>query len=275
MCNNCSNNPMIKDDIPIFSPDLLNKSEFMPSNNYKKLQEWEEKGFWWFFVRRKIIKHLFKKYISNAKNCCEVGCGGGYILQGIKNENPILKCYGTEVHLQGLKIAQKRLPGSTFFQSDLLNFPYVNKFDAIGAFDVLEHIEDDDLALKNIFNALKDKGGLILTVPQHNWLWTEKDKYSGHKRRYNKKKLVAKLEKNGFKIIRTTSYTSLLLPIMLFSRLKDKNNKNIENEIIREFEISNFTNRILSTISNIEYLLIKVGINFPVGGSLFIICQKK
>ena len=274
-CAKCGYTAKIFKKIPIYAPDFLTNSDYMPSSYYDKLKEWEDSGFWWFKSRRDLICFLFSKYFSNSNSFCEVGCGGGYVLSGIQKNNPNLKCFGTEVHIKGLQIAKDRLPDASFFQADILNFPYIEEFDGIGAFDVLEHIEDDFTALKNIYLALKPGGRFILSVPQHQWLWTEKDSYSGHKQRYNKNALVGELNKVGFEVVRVTSFTSLLLPLLCLSRLKDKKSIIIEENIKREFNISSMANKILTFISSIENILIKLGLNFYSGGSLFIVCKKK
>ena len=63
----------------------------------------------------------------------------------------------------------------------------------IGAFDVLEHIADDELVLSQMHQAVRKGGGIILTVPQHSFLWSEIDEYSRHVRRYSVSELKLKL----------------------------------------------------------------------------------
>jgi glycosyltransferase involved in cell wall biosynthesis len=73
--------------------------------------------------------------------------------------------------------------------------------DSVICFNVLEHIEKDERALKNIFNLLEPKGRLLLFVPSHRWLYGSLDQHLGHHRRYGKKELKEKLEKIGFQVI--------------------------------------------------------------------------
>jgi glycosyltransferase involved in cell wall biosynthesis len=68
-------------------------------------------------------------------------------------------------------------------------------------FNVLEHIEQDETALKKIFDLLESGGRLHLLVPAHPWLYGSLDKHLGHRRRYGKKELNRKLETTGFKVI--------------------------------------------------------------------------
>lgn len=72
-------------------------------------------------------------------------------------------------------------------------------FDSVVCINVLEHIQDDDKALNNIYSLLKNEGYLILLVPAHKFLFGEIDKSIGHFRRYNKKSLITILKNKGFK----------------------------------------------------------------------------
>jgi predicted SAM-dependent methyltransferase len=65
----------------------------------------------------------------------------------------------------------------------------------------LEHIEQDETALRKIFDLLEPGGRLLLLVPSHPWLYGSLDRHLGHRRRYGKKELRNKLEAMGFKVI--------------------------------------------------------------------------
>ncbi len=73
--------------------------------------------------------------------------------------------------------------------------------DSVVCFNVLEHIEQDEKALKNIFNFLEPRGRLLLLVPSHPWLYGSLDQHLGHHRRYGMKELKNKLETAGFRVI--------------------------------------------------------------------------
>jgi SAM-dependent methyltransferase len=147
----------------------------------------------------------------------------------------------------------------------------VELYDVIGAFDVLEHIQEDQLVLNNLFKATKSNGHLIITVPQHPSLWSSLDERSFHCRRYTRAKLIEKLNISGFEILYTTSFVFLLLPFMYISRKLYQNHK---TDIISEFKISPTTNSILNLVMNLEILLLKLGIDLPFGGSLLVLAKK-
>jgi SAM-dependent methyltransferase len=156
---------------------------------------------------------------------------------------------------------------------DARQIPFEAEFDVIGAFDVLEHIKEDELALSQVFRATKPGGGIVLTVPQHPWLWSTLDDFGCHKRRYSRSELVGKVGRAGFSVLRVTSYVSLLLPLLLLSRLGQRQPKD-NCDVMGEFEISTFVNLSLEKVLNLERALVKLGLSFPAGGSLLVIAQR-
>ena len=166
----------------------------------------------------------------------------------------------------------QKVESADIFQMDARHIPFREEFDVIGAFDVIEHVEEDEEVLSQIYNACKPGGGVIITVPQHPWLWSEGDVFSRHKRRYTKKELVGKIQRAGFEIVDTTSFVSLLLPLMLLSRLKNVSKKDFDP--MREFSIPHFLNRVLEKVMDFERILIKAGLRFPAGGSLLCVGKK-
>jgi SAM-dependent methyltransferase len=143
----------------------------------------------------------------------------------------------------------------------------------IGAFDVLEHIAEDRQALAQIYHATKPGGGIVLTVPQHPALWGDIDDYCCHQRRYTRKELLEKVERAGFSVLKTTSFVSFLLPVMLLSRLKQRLVKKSVDPI-SELRLGPMLNNMLERSMKIERAFIKRGVSFPAGGSLLLVARK-
>lgn len=122
---------------------------------------------WWFRARNRMLLWILREKMPNFKTFLEVGCGTGYVLEGVSRSFPEATLFGSEFYEQGIEHAKHRVPSATFSQLDILKMDDLAVYDVIGAFDVVEHIEDDRSALKNIERALKPGGFLLLTVPQH------------------------------------------------------------------------------------------------------------
>jgi len=271
-CPSCQWEPVKIDGLISFAPNLAKFNDGFELTFFSNLVNLEAGNFW-FRSRNKLIIWTLKNYFSKINSFFEIGCGTAFVLSAIEKKIPDSYIYGSEIFTKGLEYASSRLSRAELFQMDACEIPFENEFDVIGAFDVLEHIKEDVLALKQIYNSLKTGGGLILTVPQHPWLWSFGDEYAHHFRRYQAKELITKAEKAGFKVVRTTSFVSLILPLMILSRLSQPKNKT-NFDPFAEFKINKSLNFILEKILNFERLLIKYNINFPMGGSLLMIAKK-
>jgi SAM-dependent methyltransferase len=144
-------------------------------------------------------------------------------------------------------------------------------YDCIGSFDVIEHIESDELVLSNFHKALRSGGLLALTVPQHTWLWSAADAYAHHVRRYKRSDLLRKVRSAGFRIEYSTSFVSLLLPVMALQRVSSRKKQYDPDS---EFKISPLLNFLLYQVMQIELVLLRLGLRFPAGGSLLLLARK-
>ncbi|MEA5616574.1 class I SAM-dependent methyltransferase [Cronbergia sp. UHCC 0137] len=255
-----------------FAPELAFTNDGFNVSAFAKLAELEAKNFW-FCSRNRLIIWALKNYFTQMYQCLEIGCGTGFVLSEIEQTFPQLTLYGSEAFITGLDFARKRLSRSELFQMDARKIPFEDEFDLICAFDVLEHIKEDEIVLKSMYRATNKYGGILLTVPQHPWLWSQADAYARHVRRYSKEDLKNKVEDAGFRIVKMTSFVSLLLPLMLLSRLRQR--KPTSNyDPLSEFRISGILNVVLEKILNLELMMIKSGISFSYGGSLLLVAKK-
>lgn len=231
-----------------------------------------ERLSWWFRSRNRLIAHTVRQYFSSAVNVLEVGCGTGFALRALKDALPTANLVGTELFDEGLQVARERWPGVTFTQADARAMPFSSEFDLVAAFDVIEHIDDDIGALREVFRILKDGGGLIVTVPQHQWLWSAADDHAHHQRRYSRGQLVARLTEAGFVVQRMTSFVTILLPLMVFSRLCNRGAT--RHDPWAEFRIPRRLDRAFEVITTLERTVIAAGVSLPAGGSLLAVARK-
>jgi SAM-dependent methyltransferase len=150
--------------------------------------------------------------------------------------------------------------------------PYEREFDVVGAFDVLEHIDQDREVLAGIRKALRPGGALLITVPQHPWLWSPADDYAHHVRRYTRGELRGKLRDAGFEVARLTSFVTILLPAMLASRVLRRGRPQ-EYDPVAEHEQAARLRRPLEATLRAERALIGHGVSLPAGGSLLAVAH--
>lgn len=233
-----------------------------------------EAGHFWFRGRNRIIVWAIESYFPELRYFLEIGCGTGFVLTSIAKAFPHAKLYGSEYFEQGLAYAQKRIPCAKFMQMDARQIGFESEFEAIGIFDVLEHIAEDTDVLRQIHKALNPSGYLFVTVPQHRWLWSDFDEQSYHVRRYTATELVRKVTEAGFEIVRSTSFVSTLLPAMYLSRLLRQKQSAKEIDAMSGLRINPVLNFIFEKILALEHGLIRLGISFPIGGSRLLVARK-
>lgn len=232
-----------------------------------------ESGNFWFEGRNRLITRTLHKYAPKMTSFLEIGCGTGFVLSAVQRAFPQTQIYGAEYFAQGLSLAQQRTPDATFFQLDARDMPFDAEFDTIGLFDVLEHIKEDQETLTEVARALRVGGILILTVPQHQFLWSVADEYKHHERRYSRDELLQKVKTAGLDVLDTTSFVSLLLPIMLLSRLK-QNRADERPDRMTEFQINPALNSLFNQVMRFEAALIQRGLRLRLGGSRLLVARK-
>jgi SAM-dependent methyltransferase len=264
--------PAFHDGFACFAPQLAESNEGLPEGMHHYLEPRQERNFW-FRGRRRIIQSLASRYCAGAQSFLEVGAGSGFVLAGLREVLPEAKLVASEIYLHGLPYAARRVaPPVEFIQADCLALPYESEFDAAGAFDVLEHIERDVDALNEIRRVLKPNGVLLLTVPQHPWLWSRADEMSRHQRRYRRSDLIARLHGAGYEILCDTSFMFFLLPAMLAERLRSARREDYNRDV--EFILPRPVDWAFDRILGIERLAIDLGIRFPVGGSRAVVARR-
>ena len=154
----------------------------------------------------------------------------------------------------------------------ITNFPN-NKFDIIICSDVLEHIENQEMAILEWKRILKKGGKVICFVPAFNFLWSKHDIENMHYRRYSKNKLCLLFEKNGYTILRSSYWNFLsFFPALIVRLFLYSPNKKVPGDQL--YSVNNFLNSIIFNLLKAENGIILKGIDFPFGVSIFVIAKR-
>lgn len=272
-CPRCEVAPESVDGFLLFSRELAESEGNIDPVHFEKVAEVEPKNFW-YRSRNRLILWALEKYFPRIESFFEIGCGSGYVLSGVGSSMPHLSLYGSDLSVAGLNFAKERVEKATLLQMDARNIPFTNEFDVIGAFDVLEHIEDDEQVLAQMFSAVRTGGGIVITVPQHKFLWGPMDEYSCHVRRYAADDLKRAVSNVGFRVIRCTSFVSALLPMMILSRLLFRGKIDEKGDLPPGLKIGRPLNYIFEKIMSVEAKAVDMGVDMPAGGSLLLVASK-
>jgi SAM-dependent methyltransferase len=159
-----------------------------------------DQTYWWSIARKDLIWRLMRKFTKKlpSQKVLEIGVGSGQTLKFLEDKE--FKTYGVDISKEAIGAARAVRAGILKIAS-AENLPYPeNFFDFTLALDVLEHLNGEDHALKELFRVGKKRGYCFVIVPAYNFLWSTRDEKLNHKRRYDKKILQKKMEKAGFKI---------------------------------------------------------------------------
>jgi len=239
--------------------------------DFEKVYHQIEKRHFWFVARRNYILKTLGKVDRNSK-ILDIGCSSGILLEelsqiGFKLEN----LYGIDISENAINNCKNAGFKNTFIM-DAQSIDLNQKFDIIIASDCLEHLEDDEKALRNWNNLLKPNGLAYIFVPAFMSLWSEHDEANMHFRRYGRNELSDKLKNNGFEIIKASFWNFLLFMPIYIVRLisKIKPSKNSKTGDLNKLPLFN---KFLLSLLNFENRF-HTHINFPFGVSSYVFAKK-
>ncbi len=152
------------------------------------------------------IAYFVGRYIMDSSLVIDFGSGQGDNIQLLNQHFPNNLYYGLEYAQSGVNIAQNKIPNAKFFQADLIkNTPIITellgKGDICICSEVLEHVDNPEIMVKNFHQYMQHGAKIIVTVP--GGLMNKFEKHIGHRKHYTKNELELLLSQNGFKIIKT------------------------------------------------------------------------
>ena len=188
---------------------------------YQQMAELDERH-WWYRARREVLAALIRRLVQPLPNAqiLEIGCGTGHNF-GMLGEFGEVDALELDAEVRAL--AEQRL-GRSVMSTPLPQLADVvdAHYDFIGAFDVIEHIDDDHAAVASISAKLKPGGKFVMTVPAHPWMWSAHDVVNHHKRRYSKRSLQELIEASPLSLGAIGYFNSFLFPAAVTERLSSR-----------------------------------------------------
>lgn len=194
----------------------------MEGTEVRKLAALED-GHWWYRERRHLLAQAIRDLPPGR--ALDVGAAGG-------GNTRVLRSHGwqaaaLEYGADGAEVAHGR--GLATMRSDATHLPLADdSLDLVVAFDILEHLADDDAAVREVHRVLKPTGTYLVAVPADPRLWSSHDEAVHHLRRYTRTTLVALLERGGFEVSSVMSWNVLLRPVVALRR-RTSSGSDLEN----------------------------------------------
>jgi len=121
---------------------------------------------------------------------------------------PRLPIEGTQfLDISAAAVAKLRGRGAQVALGKVTCLPFADSsFDLVCAFDIIEHVEDDDGALSEVSRTTKPGATILISMPLHPARWTPFDDFVGHKRRYDPPQLLSKLARHHLMVERSAVF---------------------------------------------------------------------
>ena len=195
-----------------------------PAHAARAQAEWEVKHFWprgRALILGDVVYALVRPEEPNRPaRFLEVGCGTGTVLAQIASRG--FDATGCDAFRSNLEIARERVPAAALFQGDGATATAPGWFDAVGLFDVIEHVDDEVPILASCLDVVRPTGRLFVTVPAFQGLYGRRDRIAGHRRRYRAATLRARIEAAGWRVERITYFSTVLFPLFVLARFVER-----------------------------------------------------
>ena len=189
----------------------------MRDDELERLASFEE-WYWWHRARRSVVCRVLGRYVQPSARVLDVGCGTGATTAALRRFGSVI---GLDMGLAALRHARAR--GLPVARGSAEQLPLGDaRLDAVVALDVLEHLDDDRRALREILRALRPGGVLLVTVPAYPFLWSSHDEALGHRRRYRLAELRDRISGAGFQIALCSYVMASVLPVAVVVRFAER-----------------------------------------------------
>jgi SAM-dependent methyltransferase len=247
-----------------------------PEDGHDACFRLEDDSFW-FQHRNECIFAALEK-TGAVGPLLDVGGGNGAVSASLAQRG--LSAVVLEPGPEGARNARKRgLDDVVCATLDEAAFA-PGSFGAAGAFDVIEHVEDDVGLLRSIHRVLRPRGVLCVTVPAFQGLWSAEDEHAGHYRRYTLSQLRATLARASFDVdYATYFFAPLTLPVLVVRGLRHRIGKrsaaSIDESAARDHDRSPATRRMMRVVLGPEVAMIRRRLTIPFGTSCLVVATKK
>jgi SAM-dependent methyltransferase len=210
----------------------------------------------------------------------DLGCSTGHLLEDLQRAHPGATLIGVDLVPAGLLKAHVLLPGARLLHADVCRLPLVDaSIDAIVSANLLEHVPDDALALREAARIIRPGGMLALVVPAGPRTYDYYDRFLGHERRYARGELAGKCRAAGLEVMHDGFIAALLYPA--FWLVKQRNRRlrgDLEGEALRARVAGDISrtqdSRVGELIWRVEERLGRAGLRLPFGIRSLVVARR-
>ena len=235
-----------------------------------------ESSYWWFLGKQFLVEDQFRSLCLEPSNRCrilDIGSGTG---QNIRTLERFGNVCGVERSSEAIRFLRKRGVRNVICSDANVTLPFRDGvFSAVTCLDVLEHLDQDEFLLMEMYRVCEPGGYIFITVPAFRMFWSPHDIALHHKRRYSREAMLHRIEGLRCKIKKVTYYNMVLsVPIWLFRKLRSV--APLKNHAESDFftPLPDFLNKSLELLFKLEITFLRY-LNYPFGVSLLVILQRE
>lgn len=211
-----------------------------------------ERNHWWFVVRSSLIRQCLDIHLPVKQNLHILNIGTATGATSLMLET-FGKVVSSEYDHETCVFLREEL-GMAVTEASITALPFEDEsFDLVCAFDVIEHVEDDNQAVQEMKRVCKKGGFIAITVPADMALWSQHDVINHHFRRYEISGVQALLSVKGLNTVYESYFNTLLYPpIRLVRMLKKMFGSQDQPASDFEVKMPEWINFLLSSVFSLE-----------------------
>jgi ubiquinone/menaquinone biosynthesis C-methylase UbiE len=246
----------------------------MEPDEYDRMDRVEDAMWWYRALHLRVIAALRREPGIAGLPLLDAGCGTGGLLRRLAQDQPGRALAGIDVAEAAIRRARRKVPQAALAVGSVAALPFAAaRFGAAVSCDVLCHRQvDEAAALAELRRVLAPGGVLVLNLPAHEWLLSAHDRRVHNARRYSRGGLRRLLEAAGFAPVSLGFWNALLLPLMVVQRKVLGRFRAEESSDVAAF--SPPIDAIFRAVTDAEAALARLGLRFPVGGSLLAVARR-
>ncbi|MHB1457005.1 MAG: class I SAM-dependent methyltransferase [Armatimonadota bacterium] len=235
----------------------------MKSEEFDRIRALED-VHWWYKGRKHLLERLKETIKLRNALILDAGCGTGFA-------GRLLAECGTVI---GLDASRHAFDESVSAEINCLALidktPFSdNTFDLVVGMDLIEHLDDDQSALNEMYRVCKEGGYLFITAPAYRWMWSAHDESLEHKQRYSLNEVISKIRKSGFDIEKSSYFVStVFLAAFIYRMLRRKSAASSDLAPVAK-PINTVLTSIMKTEASIAW---RIGL--PFGMTAFVLARK-
>jgi SAM-dependent methyltransferase len=219
--------------------------------------------YWWYVSRSRLLEAALRERVEGAALALDLGSADGPSAAWFREATG--RTAALDIDPRGL--------GADGVCGSALALPFADAtFDAVAAFDVIEHCDPQEAALGEVFRVLRPGGRFLMSVPAYAWAWSDFDVANGHHRRYTRSRASSALERAGFRVDRATYGFASTFPMFAAERLARKATRRRAHgpaDVVGLPAVPRAVNSALSGLSRLDAALLR-HTDLPFGSSVFV-----